>query len=190
MPPLSLAQGEIEANMILDRLFRRKPAENIGRVLYDACVTQARTPQLYERFGAPDTVEGRFEIYTLHVVLLLDRLRRQGPRAADTAQGLFDSYLSSLDDALREMGVGDLSVGKKMRKLGEAFFGRVKNLEAAFDLLPATEGLEQVLGRTVYDGIDTAAVGDLSGYIVTQRSGLAQQDLDSLLAGQVQWSPV
>ncbi len=176
--------------MILDRLFRRKPTEKVGRMLYDACVAQARTPQLYERFAAPDTVEGRFEIYTLHVVLLLDRLKRQGPRAADTAQGLFDTYLSALDDALREMGVGDLSVGKKMRKLGEAFFGRVKNLEAAFDQLPTTEALDQVLARTVYDGVDDAPVGALSGYIIAQRSRLADQDLDGLLDGQVVWSAV
>lgn len=176
--------------MILDRLFRRKPTDNAGLALYDACVTQARMPRLYELFAAPDTVEGRFELYTLHVVLLLDRLKRQGPRAANTAQVLFDTYLSALDDALREMGVGDLSVGKKMRKLGEAFFGRVKNLEAAFGRLPATEDLENLLARTVYAGVESPPVGALSNYVVTQRESLAMQDLDSLLAGQVTWSAV
>src|SRR5690348_4977091 len=116
--------------MILDRLFRPKPAQTAGAALYAACVEQARSPRLYAEFAAPDTVEGRFEIYTLHVVLVLDRLLRQGPEAAKVSQGLFDTYVRSLDDALREMGVGDLSVGKKMRRLGEAFYGRVKNYEA------------------------------------------------------------
>ncbi|OXE36952.1 MAG: hypothetical protein CGW95_04670 [Phenylobacterium zucineum] len=63
--------------------------------------------------GVPDSVEGRFEIYSLHVVLIMDRLVNQGPEAAKASQALFDAYTQALDDALREMGVGDLSVGKK-----------------------------------------------------------------------------
>ena len=91
MPPLKTPSGEIEADMLLDRLFRTKPALTAGRALYAAEVDQSRTPALYETYAAPDTVEGRFEIYTLHVFLLLDRLKRQGPQASDTAQALFDT---------------------------------------------------------------------------------------------------
>ena len=174
--------------MILDRLFRPKPAMTAGRALYAACVEQARARSLYEALAAPDTVEGRFEIYTLHVVLVLDRLKRQGPKASETAQALFDTYAQSLDDALREMGVGDLSVGKKMRKLGEAFFGRVKTLEAAFELLPDTAELETVLGRTVYADVESPPVGALSAYVVKQKAVLADQTLDAIVAGQVSWS--
>src|SRR5688572_19538557 len=113
--------------MLFDRLFRPRPARAAGAALYAAVVDQARVPALYEALRVPDTVEGRFEIYSLHVVLILDRLRGQGQQAAETSQHLFDTYVKALDDALRELGVGDLSVGKKMRKLGEAFFGRAKS---------------------------------------------------------------
>ena len=173
--------------MILDRLFRPKPAQLAGAALYAACVEQARRPVLYAELAAPDTVEGRFEIYTLHVVLLLDRLLRRGPAAAEVSQGLFDTYVRSLDDALREMGVGDLSVGKKMRRLGEAFYGRVKNYEAAFEALPATDELDALLRRTVYAGVDSPPVEAMSAYVTAQREALAGQDLDALLAGKVAW---
>src|SRR5688572_17130211 len=96
------------------KLFKPRAAEKAGRTLYVAVVEQARQPRLYTDLGAPDTMEGRFELYSLHVILLLDRLKRQGEQAAETAQALFDTYVQSLDDALREVGVGDTSVGKKM----------------------------------------------------------------------------
>ncbi|HEX5379773.1 MAG TPA: ubiquinol-cytochrome C chaperone family protein [Phenylobacterium sp.] len=174
--------------MILDRLFRPKASQSTGAALYAACVDQARSPGLYADLAVPDTVEGRFEIYTLHVALLLDRLKRQGPRAAEISQALFDAYVRSLDDALREMGVGDLSVGKKMRKLGEAFYGRLKNLESAFEALPQTADLEALLARTVYAGKDAPPTAGLSAYVVARRAALASQDLDAILDGQVTWS--
>ena len=174
--------------MILDRLFRPKPAQAAGRALYVACVEQARTPKLYADLAVPDTVEGRFEAYTLHVVLLLDRLKRQGQVAGETSQALFDTYVQGLDDALREMGVGDLSVGKKMRRLGEAFYGRVKNYEAAFETLPDTGELEAVMRRTVYAGVEDAPVAALQAYVLAQKAHLAEQDLEGLLEGRVHWA--
>jgi cytochrome b pre-mRNA-processing protein 3 len=187
MPPLGAARGEIEAEMFLDRFFRPRPAQSSGQKLYGGVVAQARTPRLYEAYGAPDTVEGRFELYTVHVFLLLDRLRGQGPQASETSQVLFDTYLSALDDALREMGVGDLSVGKKMRKLGEAFYGRVKSYETAFASLPDTAALEALLTRTVYEQGGAEHAGELAAYVVGQREALGAQSLDRLLAGDVLW---
>lgn len=187
MPPLSPAEGEIEAVMFLDRFFRPKPAQIAGRALYSAVVAQSRTPALYLELGAPDTPVGRFEIYSLHVVLLLDRLKRNGPQAADTAQALFDTYVRSLDDALRELGVGDLSVGKKMRKLGEAFYGRVKSYESAFAALPLTDHLQALLGRTVYAQGGGENVAKLADYVLRQRSALADQKLEILLDGRAAW---
>jgi cytochrome b pre-mRNA-processing protein 3 len=189
-PRLRAASGEIEASMILDRLFRsEKSARVAGKALYAAVVSQARRPVLYADLGAPDTVEGRFELYTLHVVLLLDRLRRQGTQAAETSQVLFDTYVKALDDALREMGVGDLSVGKKMRKLGEAFYGRVKSYEAAFADLPDAGALQALLARTVYAGGDAAdRASRLSAYVLAERERLAAQPLERLLEGRVAWA--
>lgn len=174
---------------MLRSLFKPRPAQLTGRALYARVVEQARSPDLYGRLGAPDTVEGRFEIYSLHVVLLLERLRGQGQVATEVSQALFDAYVNSLDDALREMGVGDLSVGKKMRKLGEAFYGRGKNYQAALDALPDRGPLEAVLARTVYAGAEAAPVAGLADYVLAQREALAANPIERLCEGQVDWRP-
>ena len=110
--------------IMLQNLFRPRPRERLGEALYDLAVRQARDPAFYTTMGVADRIDARFELYTLHVLLLVMRLRDQGEREAETAQLLFDTYVSALDHALRELGVGDISVGKKMRKLGEALYGR------------------------------------------------------------------
>jgi cytochrome b pre-mRNA-processing protein 3 len=174
--------------MILDRLFRPRPARVAGKRLYAAAVAAARAPRLYAELGVPDTVEGRFELYTLHVLLLIERLRAGGgAMAADTSQALFDAYIKGLDDGLREMGVSDTSVGKKMRKLGEAFYGRGKSYEAAIAALPDEAPLAAFLHRTAYadgPGRPEALVGD----VLAKRRALADAPLDSLLAGEPSWS--
>jgi len=175
--------------MKLSNLFSPRPTALAGRRLYAAAAAQARQPALYERLGAPDTVEGRFELYTLHVGLVLRRLKGQGAQAAETAQALFDTYVSALDDALREMGVGDLAVGKKMRKLGEAFYGRVKNYDEAFGVLPDRAPLEAILERTVLAGEGRSADA-LADYAVMAMDGLERQPLDTVLKGDVQWPPI
>ena len=175
--------------MKLNRLFSSRPAVLAGRRLYVAAAAQARQPAFYAQMGAPDTVEGRFELYTLHVSLLLRRLKGQGDRAAETAQALFDAYVKSLDDALREMGVGDLSVGKKMRKLGEAFYGRVRNYDEAMSALPDQAPLEAVLARTVLMG-HAEATGPFAAYAIGAMAGLEAQPLEALLEGEVKWSDI
>jgi cytochrome b pre-mRNA-processing protein 3 len=171
--------------MSLGRLFAPRPAVLAGRRLYAAAVAQARQPAFYADFGAADTVEGRFELYTLHVVLLLHRLKGHGAQAAETGQGLFDAYILGLDDALREMGVGDLSVGKKMRKLGEAFYGRAKSYDEALKALPDPVSLTAVIGRTVLQG--GGDVRALVDYSVLAMRGLAEQPLEQLLQGAASW---
>jgi len=178
--------------MLLERLFRPRPAREAGKALYAAAVGQARKPALYRDLAAPDTAEGRFEVYSLHVMLLLDRLRHPaseaGPEAAEVSQALFDTYLKDLDHALRELGVGDLSVGRKMRKLGEAFYGRGKSYDAAFAALPDKAALEALLVRTVYAGVAADAAPRLVAYVLAQRRALAAQPMADLLAGRVAWS--
>lgn len=174
---------------MLKRLFKPRATQVAGQALYASAVAQARTPALYADYRAPDTVEGRFELYSLHVYLLLERMKGQGVQAADTAQVLFDTYLSGLDHALRELGVGDTVVGKRMRRLGEAFYGRVNSLEAAMGALPDRTLLDAMLARTTYADVADADVGRLGDYLLAQRETLAGQSLEALCAGQVQWHP-
>ncbi len=172
------------------RLFRSNPARIAGRKLYEAVTLQARQPAFYAELSAPDTTEGRFELYNLHVVLLLDRLKGLGGQAGETAQALFDTYVSSLDDALREMGVGDISVGKKMRKLGEAIYGRVKNFNAALTSAPDAEALEAMMIRTVYAGRDNPHASELADYVRRAVAALAAEPIETLLEGRPVWPPI
>jgi cytochrome b pre-mRNA-processing protein 3 len=175
--------------MKLARLFSPRPAVLAGRRLYAAGVAQARLPAFYADLGAADTVEGRFEVYTLHVALLLRRLKGQGAAAAEVGQALFDAYVRGLDDALREMGVGDLSVGKKMRRLGEAFYGRIKNYDEALDALPDRAPLQAVIARTVLVGCPDRA-GPFALYAAAAARALDSQSLADLLEGAPAWPPI
>lgn len=175
---------------MLKRLFKPRPAVVAGRALYASVVAQARTPALYVDLGVPDTPEGRFELYSLHVYLILERLKDQGAQAADVGQALFDTYVSSLDHALRELGVGDLSVGKRMRKLGEAFYGRIQSYEQALAALPDTEPLEALITRTAYAGVEAAKAPALAAYVTGQRAALAALPLERFYVGEIEWGGV
>jgi len=167
------------------RLFRTDPTRSTGAALYAACASAARNPAFYQDLAVPDTVEGRFEIYALNVLLVIDRLRGQGEPAAAVSQALFDALLRGLDDGLREMGVGDLSVGKKMRKLGEALYGRARNLDRALAALPDLSALQDLLARTVYADVAAPPTGRLVEWLLATRAHLATQPLEALLGGVV-----
>ena len=116
-------------------------------------------------------------------------MKGQGEAAAETSQGLFDTYVQALDDALREMGVGDLSVGKKMRKLGEAFYGRARAYQAALEQND-NAGLAALIGRTVYDGHAAAAADRLAGYVERSAALLATQRLEDVLESRLVWPDI
>ena len=176
--------------MFLQRLLRPRPTKAAAERLYAATVAQARAPALYAALGAPDTPDGRVEIYSLHVLLVLARLRADGPQAASFAQAYFDAYLVGLDNGLRELAVGDLSVGKTMRKLGEAFYGRGKAMDAALAELPDREPLIGLIGRTVFDGAAAADAAPLADYVVRAREVLARTPADAVFEGRIAWPPV
>jgi cytochrome b pre-mRNA-processing protein 3 len=173
---------------VFTQLLAKSPARGAAERLYAAAAAQARAPALYARMGAPDTVEGRFELLTLHVILLIDRLKDGPPEAAAVRQKLFDVYVSNLDGALREMGVGDLAVGKRMRKLGEAFYGRARACEGAFSALPDTRALDQALARTVFDAAPGAEPAVLADYVRRCRESLAAGDIQAVIAGAPPWA--
>lgn len=170
---------------MLQRLFRPNPAKLAGEALYAAAAGQARKPDFYVAGGVADTREGRFELYTLHVILLVERLKGETGLAAEARQTLFDRYVRGLDDAFRELGVGDTSVAKRVKALGQAFYGRLKAFEEAV-AAPDTAALTDLMTRTVLEGrAETAA--DLAAYVTTARDGLSRQSVLALLAGDVIW---
>ena len=176
--------------MIFKRLFGPSPAQVRGEGLYAATALQARRPELYGALGAPDTTEGRFEVYSLHVALLLLRLKGQQGDVAETAQAVFDAYVKALDEALREMGVGDIVMGKRMRKLGEAVYGRMRSLETALAAQPDRAPLQALLERTVFaaagEGVPRESAG-LADYVARAADALAAQPLEDLLKDGAAW---
>jgi cytochrome b pre-mRNA-processing protein 3 len=170
-------------------MFKARPVRVAGEALYEAATRQARQPEFYSALGAPDTVEGRFELYNLHVVLLLDRLKGEGGAAAETAQALFDAYVGALDNTLREMGVGDLTVPKKMRKLGEAFYGRAKAYDAILANRDPAE-LVALLERTVFEGAPGAGAEKLADYVRAAADSLRTQSLDAILDARPHWAMI
>jgi cytochrome b pre-mRNA-processing protein 3 len=124
-------------------------------IIYGMIVTQAREPLFYGELGVPDTVNGRFDLLLLHLWMVLQHLRAM-PGATELSQAVFDRFCADMDANLREMGIGDLAVPKRMRGLGEAFYGRA----AAYDMAVSggTEALAVAICRNVLDGqgIDNA----------------------------------
>jgi cytochrome b pre-mRNA-processing protein 3 len=167
--------------MILRR-FRLNSQDRSIRELYGAIVAQARSVAFYTAYGVPDTMEGRFDLIVLHIVLLLARLDR-GP-ARGIGQKLFDVFCSDLDANLREMGVGDLAVPKRMRQFGEAFYGRQAVYLAALAARDDRE-LENALARNIFSGIDGDGAGRLARYARAVLRDFEDHDEDTLLRGKV-----
>lgn len=155
---------------------RRRPLERQALDLYALAVEQARQPDFYTELGVQDRIDSRFEIYTLHVLLLFVRLRKEDERSADLAQKLFDHYVSALDNVLRELGVGDVSVGKKMRKLGEALYGRMSSYEKALSE-NGLAALETAIARNVFESEDAATGAALARYTMESHNLLGSQTI-------------
>jgi cytochrome b pre-mRNA-processing protein 3 len=157
------------------RLFRRPPQDLSIASLYGMIVAQARAAAFYRDYAVPDTVTGRLEMVLLHAVLLLLRLEDGGEEARALGQGLFDQFCRDMDASLREMGVGDLAVPRKMRELGEAFYGRQAAYRAA--LADADRAaLAQALARNVFAGAGGDASARLAAYVREAVRVLAAQD--------------
>jgi cytochrome b pre-mRNA-processing protein 3 len=159
--------------------FRKSRAASRGTIetIYGMIVTQTREPVFYRDMAVPDTVDGRFDLLVLHLWMVLRRLKAlEG--GAELSQALFDRFCADMDDNLREMGVGDLTVPKRMQAFGEAFYGRT----AAYDLALADgrEPLAQALCKNILNGQGIENARQLAGYAeatIAILAGLGQAPL-------------
>ena len=170
--------------MILPRFRLGSQARSI-HALYGAIVAQARAAAFYADYGVPDTLEGRFDLIVLHLVLLLNRLSRPPEVSRSLGQDLFDEFCRDLDANLREMGVGDLAVPKRMQRFAEAFYGRQAAYLAALEAADARD-FEKALARNIYaDGIDDDEAARLAVYARAAVERLDAQEDDALIRGEV-----
>lgn len=157
--------------------------------LYADLVAQARSEEFYAPLGVPDTPEGRFEMIGLHAVLLLRRLKREGAQGRALGQELFDLMFADLDLNLRELGVGDLSVGRYVKRLAQNFFARIAALDAGLSE-PDLGRVATMLRSNVYHGGPPPApdqVEALARYLLELDVALAAQPAGALLEGRVRF---
>jgi cytochrome b pre-mRNA-processing protein 3 len=167
--------------LILQHLFKRK--SNPSAALYDAIVAAARQPHFFENWGVPDTLDGRFDLIVLHMFLVLERLKGE-PEI--TRRNLIDYFFLDMDRSLREMGVGDVSVGKKVRKMAEAFYGRLTAYADAVE--QGDEALVASLQRNVYAGEANVHAVNLASWVMAARSLLSAQTPERILSAEVKFS--
>jgi cytochrome b pre-mRNA-processing protein 3 len=167
-------------------LFRRRTRDAEHKT-YCEIVAQARQPVFYSEFLVPDTIDGRFDLIVLHAVLYFRRMQGEGKKVAEFTQEVFDLFFQDMDGSLREMGVSDTRVPKKVRKMGEAFYGRADAYMPAIDA-GNVDDLAAALGRNIFpDNEEPIAQERLARYVIGAAETLATQTTGDLLNGNISW---
>lgn len=166
-----------------------KAINETARKIYLSLVEQARQPAFYRSFGVPDTPDGRFDMIVLHAFLLFRRFKRDHKQTETLGQAVFDLMFSDMDQNLREMGVGDLGVGKRIKGMAKGFYGRVDAYEKGLD--DTNETLEKALKRNLFrkTSPSTTQVSAVRAYMQSQAARLDSIDTESLLAGDLAFDP-
>lgn len=171
------------------RIFGRTDREQEAYAIYAALVSQARKPALYLDGGVPDTLEGRFEMLALHAFLVLRRLRKVTESEADASkelgQKVFDILFADMDQTLREIGISDLKVGKEIKGMASAFYGRIGAYDEGLDSPDGDTELQAALTRNVYAGTvpEGDALSAMSAYARRFNAALGDVSTASILEG-------
>lgn len=166
---------------------QRKARKDAAARLYEVAVLHSRTPVFYERLGVADTIDGRFDLLTLYVFLMMDRLNDLGPEGRKTAQTLFDQMFRMIDLTLREMGFGDMGIPKHMKKMMRAFNGRAHSYHAALQ----TRDVDVVMlaiARNVYRAEGEAipyGAAELAGHMIDVHEAFARYTLENFMGDAI-----
>jgi cytochrome b pre-mRNA-processing protein 3 len=169
-------------------LFKASPVQHAAELAYRRVVEHARRPGFFTDGGVPDTVDGRFELICLHAFLYLHRLKREQPQAAKLGQRFFDVMFLDFDRSLREMGTGDLSVSREVKRMAQAFYGRIAAYEAG--LAADDSVLQPALARNLYGTAPPSAaqLAAMAVYMRREAMRLSRQHAAELLAGNIGFS--
>lgn len=174
--------------MSITGLFGQKAEKKAAHEAYNLAVAQGRLPLFYAEHRVPDTLDGRFEMIALHVFLILRRVKNDRQSGA-FAQALFDVFFADMDRGLRELGTGDLSVGKQIKLMATGFYGRIAAYDAGLD---GTADLEAALRRNLYGtlaDIDQDDVAAAAAYLRQQSAFLETQSSDDIRQGRIRFAP-
>lgn len=178
--------------MLFGLLKKFGPEDDAARILYPLIVAKARTHVFYQSLGVPDTVTGRFDMIVLHVVLVVNRLKDEGKSSAKLSQALFDQFFVDMDEALREQGVGDLSVPRHIKRMMHGFNGRRDAYEAALASEDDAQ-LVEALKRNLYAAVanpDDNMVNTVAQYVKTCRNGLKRHNVSDFMSGRLSFAEV
>ncbi len=171
---------------MLNRL--RKPARPPAEQdLYRALVARSREKVFYQQWRVSDTIDGRFDLLTLHAFLVFDALKGQGPPAAELGSKLADVIFTGFDEALRELGISDFGMGRRMRNMADAFYGRLHH----YGLAGTKPDFAAAIQRNLYrgDGGRNREAEGLASYMMAARDRL-KRDLPAVLAGKPDFGPL
>jgi cytochrome b pre-mRNA-processing protein 3 len=172
---------------MLSRLFGRKRQvrQDILIRTYEAIVAAARQPVLFSDWQVPDTPLGRFESLSLHMILFLHRTKAAETGLKALGQEVVEEFFKDVDHSLRELGIGDTSVPKRMKKLARMFYGRA----AAYDsgLESGDSGaLAAALERNIFpEGPQWAHAPKMATHVMAIAKSLAAQGAADILAGNI-----
>lgn len=175
--------------MILARWRARRANTILIEHIHGEIVAAARAPALYAQWAAPDTLDGRFEMVVLHAGLAMRRLSQLGDTGAQISQDLVDCVFRHLEDALREMAIGDAGVVKRMKSMIESFYGRNGAYAAALDA-GDDQRLAAALARNVYQASDIDAAPsarDLAGYVRRVATAFESRAVDDFAGGHFRY---
>ncbi|HEU4660039.1 MAG TPA: ubiquinol-cytochrome C chaperone family protein [Pseudolabrys sp.] len=166
---------------------RRNPRSDTISILYGTIVTQARLPCFYRDYGVADTVNGRFDLIVLHLTLLFHRLAAEPAERRTLGQRVFDLFCLDMDHNLREMGVGDLAVPKKMKRIGAAFYGALQAYEAALAAGTGQALIEAVIRNVASNPARPLAADRIAAYMGDAIRVLFEQGYDAIESGIVRF---
>ncbi len=153
--------------------------------LHRSIQDQALRPDFYYDGGARDNFSGRFEMTSLHAALMFRRLKTAGGAGKSLSQDVFDALFDGFDEALRDIGTGDLTVGKKIRKMGEAFYGRAKAYDDA--LANGADGIELQHSLVRNLGLADTEMDRFARYVRLVETTLSRHTDEQLMSGEVNW---
>jgi len=173
--------------------FRPAGETRAASALYGSVVAQARDRRFFSALGVPDTLDGRYETLALHVFLLLHGLKLESwEGAAGLARAVIEAFVADMDRTLREMGAADLGVGRRVKEMTQALYGRIKAYEDGLNQ-SGDGALEAALRRNLYGTLDMPRLADLAAvakYVRRQHTALAAQPISELRAGRVAFVPL
>ncbi|PLW76709.1 ubiquinol-cytochrome C chaperone family protein [Cohaesibacter celericrescens] len=173
------------------KLFRKDTKkEQIAALLYDAIVARSRQPVFYLDYKVEDSINGRFEMIVLHAYVVFHFLRNEDGNAKDVGQAVFNRFFRDMDDSLREIGVGDLSVPKKIKKMAQSFYGRVEAYDIARE--ESLEALASALSRNIYpdEPQSRPEANILAQYVLDNEEALKAQAIESFLKGTITFAEI